>query len=169
MASIKSSELIALLGIVDENIINTAREQPKLFVKAARYRVEKMRERARVGAELDVLKSTIKQQKRNKKDETGKKLPEAALTELMELDPRVQQLRAKSDDAYFWEELGKSILEAFRQRNSAIKIIAEAQQFEAMRESVSIEKDEQNRKLKNKARRLVDMRASLRSQEMDEG
>lgn len=152
----KAEELIEKLGVIDENIMAESVRQPLLFVDAARYRVVKMRKRAQVGAQLEYERSRIATQLRNKKGKDGdKKVTEGAIKELIEQNEKIRDLRSQSDRAYEEEEFAKLLLEAFRQRNSAIKIIAEMQMLEGSRESVQIERDLQSKKLRNEARRLL--------------
>ena len=164
MKKVTADSLIEALEIVNENVQIEAMRQPGLFVDAARYRVEKMRERAVVSAELDAWRAHLAMTTRNKKGKKGEKITEGALKELLELSPRNKRLRGESDRAYEHEELSKLILEAYRQRMSALKIIAEAQVFEGMREGSEIERQEQSRKLRNTARKLLDKRRSITSE-----
>lgn len=151
-------QLIRRLAILNENIASEAALQPSLFVDAARYRVAKMRKRAQIGAKLQYEQARIAMLIRNRKNERGEKMTEGALKERVETKLIIKRLRAASDRAYEEEEMSKSIQEAFRQRNSAIKIIAELQIAEGNRESAQIEKDEQHKKLVARARSVIGRR-----------
>ena len=161
MQKMTADELIDLLAVIDEDIKATAWNQPTLFIKAARYRVDRMRIRAQKEQELDVTKSRLATKIRNKKDEQGKKVyTEGAVKERVEVQEKVRRLRGELDRAFEEEDFSKSLMEAYRQRNSAIKIIADMQAYEGMREGVAIERGEQSRKLRNVTRKLTDKRRS---------
>lgn len=147
-------DLLGQLPVLDENILAEAVRQPLLFVEAARYRVQKMRKRALAGAKLEAERARIALKIRNKKNAQGDKMTEGALKERLETSPLIQNLRRASDAAYEEEEWAKLILEAYRQRNSAIKVVAEAETYEGHREGAVIERGEQHRKLVASARRL---------------
>jgi hypothetical protein len=152
---INSESLISHLGLVDENILAEAAKQPILFIDAARYRVAAMRRRAQINAELDYKRSRIALTIRARKDAAGeKKFTEAALKEKVESQTVIRELRDKTERSYEAEEFSKLILEAYRMRRDAIRIIAEAQVAEGMRGSSEVERVEQNRRLHNVAREL---------------
>lgn len=161
MQKMTADELIDLLAVISEDIMAEAVRQPTLFIKAARYRVDRMRVRAQKEQELDVTRSRLATKIRNKKDEQGKKIyTEGAVKERVEVQEKVRRLRGELDRAFEEEDFSKSLMEAYRQRNSAIKIIADMQQYEGMREGVEIERNEQSRKLRSAARKLTDKRRS---------
>ncbi len=156
--------LLDNLKIVSEDIKEVAAHQPLLFIDAARYRVAMMRLRSKKEQEVDTKRSSLATKFRNRKDEQGKKIyTEGAVKEKVEIQTVVKQLRRELDNAFAEEELAKSMMEAYRQRNSALKIIADMQQFEGSREGAQIERDEQSRKLRNAARKLTDKRRSIAS------
>lgn len=155
---LKVERLIQNLKVLDTNIIAEAVRQPSLFMKAADYRVSKMRARASIGARLDYERAHTATKFRNAKysgDEDAKKLTEASIKERVDASPVIRRLREKNDRAYEREELSKLLVEAYRQRNSAIKIVAEIQGFEGSSAVGELERRQQRRVLVNKARRLL--------------
>jgi hypothetical protein len=157
--AINSESLISRLALVDENIMAEAAKQPILFIDAVRYRVSAMRARAQANAELDYRRSRIALTIRARKDAAGeKKFTEAALKEKVESQTVIRELRAKMERSYESEELAKLILEAYRMRRDAIRVIAESQIAEGMRGGKEIELLEQNRHMHNTARSLEEKR-----------
>lgn len=154
--------LIELLAVVDEDILAEAIRQPTLMVQASRYRVAKMRDRAQAIARLDAARAELALKIRNKKDAAGRKMTEGALKERLELSPTIRRLREESDRAYEGEELAKLILESFRQRNSAIKIVADVRVYEGSREGAEVESGEMRRRMVSRARTLQAKAANSR-------
>ena len=162
MANLSAQALIAKLALVDENILADAARQPLLFINAARYRVSTMRRRATASAALDAGRASLALRIRAKKEgDGGKKFTEAALKEKLENHSAVRALRADLDRAYEGEEFSKLILEAYRMRRDAIRVIAESQNIEGMRGGHEVERAEQNKKLRSRARRLEEQRRYL--------
>lgn len=157
-------QLLQDLQIIDENITAEAVRQPLLFIAAARYRVDMMRKRAQLSAELDAVRVGLAISIRNKpvEDEDGKrgKLTEGAIKERIERQPKVKELREALDRAEENEEMAKLILEAYRERKSSINIIAEMQIFEGGKEGADVEREEQRRKLSRRVRTIQDRRSA---------
>ncbi len=151
-----SNELIQRLSVIDENIRKEAVLQPLLFVDLARYRVAKMRERCQAEAALQAFDAerglSLRANKR------GEKVTEGYFKSRLQKHPRHRQLVAALDKAEQREEFGKLLLEAGRMRNSAIKIVAEAQIFEGGRSSMDLERQSANRRLSVEARKLYNRR-----------
>jgi hypothetical protein len=154
--AITAESLIQSLALVDENILAEAARQPILFIDAARYRVGAMRRRAQAAAELDATRSRVALvlRARNNSGEREKKLTDAGVKDKVETQTAVRTLRAGMERAYEVEELSKLILEAYRMRRDAIRVIAETQIAEGMRGSKEVERIEQTRKIHARARTL---------------
>jgi len=156
--AINSETLISHLALVDENILAEAARQPILFLDAARYRVAAMRHRAQANAELDYRRSRIALTIRARKDASGeKKFTEAALKEKVESQTAIRELRDKTERSYEAEEFSKLILEAYRMRRDAIRVIAESQIAEGMRGSKETDQIARDQ-VRASARRLEEQR-----------
>lgn len=153
-----AKELIAKLPLIAENVLVEAAHQPMLFIDAARYRVGKMQKRARAGAERDNYMAQLAVSIRRKRSNSGEKITEGNLKEIIEKDPKSRELRKLNDDAFAEEELAKLILEAFRMRRDAIKIIADSRVYEGLRDDAHEEQRMEHRKLLNRARTLEERR-----------
>ena len=116
-------ELIQSLQIVDENVCAEAVKQPLLFVAAARYRVARMRDRAVAEAQLDELTSRLGLMHRARA--TDGKPTNDHIKALVQKNPKWKEARDKLQRAEEKEEFSKLLLEAFRSRKDALKIIAE--------------------------------------------
>jgi hypothetical protein len=123
-------ELLSSLSFREELVQVAAAHQPTLFVKAARLRVQCMRDRARADAQLDETKAESQARVREHLAQSGQKITIDAVADGATLDPAVQKMRATLRAAEAREEMGKLMLEAFRHRRDAIKVIAEAQLIE---------------------------------------
>lgn len=157
----KAEELIKKLAIIDSDIRREAMNQPTLFIEAARYRVDKMQERARIGAELESTRASLAVNIRNKKNAQGEKITEGGLKERLEKHSAIKTLRDRSDRAYEDEEFAKLLLEAYRQRRDGIRIIADMESYEGFKEGAEVERMDQRRKLTGTARKLQSRRRQI--------
>lgn len=160
MATVKN--LIRRLSFIDENVFKEAVLQPALFIDVARYRVTKMRERCAAEAALQAFDAersmTLRASKRDQK------VTEGYFKARVHKHPRHRQLVATLNESEAREEFSKLLLEAGRMRNTAIKIVAEAQGFEGNRSTMNLERESANRRLSKEARRLFEKRRQLRNE-----
>lgn len=166
--SINIDTLLKNLALLDENILAEAARQPLLFIDAARYRVAAMKNRAKAVAEADYRRSRIALAIRAKRNEAGDKVTEASLKERVEKHSIVRQMREAVERAYETEEFSKLILEAYRMRRDAIRVIAESQIAEGMRETKELEHIEQRQKMRNVVRDLDSRRSRIKETEGDD-
>lgn len=143
--------LISSLQIIDENVCVEAIKQPLLFVDASRYRVARMRERSKAEAELDEITSRLGLLYRSRAKD-GKPTNDH-IKALVQKSPRWKTARDRVHRAEEKEEFAKLLLEAFRSRQQALKIIADAHWYEASK-ATAVERDMQNDRLRSQARRL---------------
>jgi hypothetical protein len=150
----KVSELISQLTVVDENIRAEAIRQPQLFIEAVRYRVRKMRVRAQAEAELEAFDAQLSITLRAKAIRRGDKGTEGYFKARLQKHSKHRSLQAAVNAAEANEEFSKLLIEAYRMRRDAVKILADAQGYEAMREGVDIERSVVHRRLVREARIL---------------
>jgi len=149
---ISSDVLIGHLALVNENILAEAARQPILFIDAVRYRVAAMRRRSQAVAELDYRKSRLALVIRGKRSAAGEKATNALVDAMVEKHSLVRDLRDKVERSFEAEELAKLILEAYRMRRDAIRVIAESQIAEGMRGASEVERIEQSKRIRNVVR-----------------
>lgn len=119
--------LIEKLDFAEENVLEATRAQPGLFLEASRYRVKSMRRRAKALFELETSMADAALILRQKKNAQGKKeMTETAIKEKVMLNSVVKDARIRLDRAYEEEELAKLLVEAYRQRRDACRIIVDA-------------------------------------------
>lgn len=152
----KVSELIRLLPIVSENVMEEAARQPQLFVHVARYRVGRMRRLSQLRARMEYLSSRIAQATRGRVKERGGRITEAQIKERVRIDRRMRRLQSRLDLIEAQDEFAKLLLEAFRMRRDALRIIGEGQIAEGRRESGEVERIEARRRMIREARRIQD-------------
>ena len=163
--AITSESLIKKLALISENIMGEAARQPALFIDAARYRVSKMRRRSQAVAELEVMRSKLALTIRAKKSASGSKLlREGAVKEKITAHSVIQRLTAEMERAYEAEEFSKLILEAYRMRRDAIRVIAEGEIAEGIRGTRELERAEQRGKILQRARTLDAQRNRLKEE-----
>jgi len=159
--AITADVLIKRLALVDENVLVEAAQQPLRFVDAARYRVAAMKNRAQVTAELGYLKSRLAMAIRAKGNEAGERVTDKACAERVEKHRLVRALSAKLDRALELEEFARLIMEAYRMRRDAIRVIAETQIAEGVKEGHEVDRIEQRRRLHTAARNLEQKRSRI--------
>ena len=147
------SEIINGLKIVAENIDDEAVMQPLLFVDAARYRVAKMRIRAQAETALGQISSELGLSVRAR-GSGDTRITNDYIKSKVQKHSRYRVAQEELQEAEQKEEFAKLILEAYRMRRDAIKIVAESQAAEGLRQVVGIERESAIRRLKNEARRL---------------
>ncbi len=154
-----AKRLIAALAVLDENILAEAARMAKLFGKAAEYRVDKMRIRMQADAALEICdaKLTLMYRARG----SGKGKTEAYFKARTTLHPRHRRLATAKETALQREELAKLILDAYRMRRDAIKIIADHRPYAGMREEAMLEQGDQRRRLHKRASSLESRRKHI--------
>lgn len=129
--SIDLKSLIDKVDFTDEEVEDAARDHPKLYKRAVKYRVRKMRDRveAELAYESKIAKLSAKYQDR--KDEKGKrKLTEGAVKSKVQLDPEIQKLRRKMEFSHVHEKFSELLLRVYDKREFAIKVIMKAREGE---------------------------------------
>ena len=140
--------LIEKLDFEEEDAEGAAREQPSLLLEVARFRVQKMRRRIQSEMAFDTAKARARLKLRAKKS-AGAKLTETAISDKVLLRSSVRLALKKSNRAKWEEEFTKLLLEAYRQRKDAIRIIIDARWAETG-SAVRKAKLEEGKALKNK-------------------
>jgi hypothetical protein len=147
-----AQKLISQLSILEENIIAEAARMAIWFAKAAQYRVEMMRRRCRAEAALDECAATLNLRYRAR--QTGERKTEAYFKARITLNPKHKRLLKEKEEADYREELSKLVLDSYRMRRDAIKIVADHQGYSVMKGESMIERGNQERRLRNRARSL---------------
>lgn len=120
-------ELISKLDFTEEEVEHAAMEQPKLFLRASRFRVQKMRDRVEAELAYENLLAKLSSKYQERKDEKGKReLTEGAVKAKVQLKPEIQKLRHRMELAFVHEKASELIVEAYRSREKAIKVIIDA-------------------------------------------
>jgi KaiC/GvpD/RAD55 family RecA-like ATPase len=104
---------------------------------------------------MDQVRSSVGLRHRQIK-ENGKARTEGMINSLVDADPDYERARAAFETAQTFEEFSKQILEAFRYRRDAIRIIVDQMQSELgdkYKEANKIAAMEQNQNLSQAARR----------------
>ncbi len=152
-----AKQLIQKLPLISENILVEAAQQPSLFVEAAEYRVSIMRLRSQALTEYENWCSKLALHYRKSKTK-GERVTEGAIKDHVRINRNTRVLDIKLQRAFAHEEFSKLLLEAFRMRRDAIRVIAEAYNIEGIRGSAQVEKIEAHRKLVKKAQDLESRR-----------
>jgi hypothetical protein len=151
-------ELIERLSILDENILKEAAEQPVLFLEAARYRVVVMRKRSEAVARKEYASSKLSLLIRAKVKATGDRITEDTVKSKVFRNKQYRVIHERAERTYEEEEFSKLLLEAYRMRRDAIRIIADAGRAEGISETAELERISARAKLHKEARKLADRR-----------
>lgn len=118
-------KLLDKLDIDEVDVVTAAREQPGLYLKAARYRVKKMRSKRKAISELEQMRTELALQIRKKDTVNKRKRTESNIKELLMQKPELVQTMRKVSMAEEEEELAKRLLDAFDHRGKSIRVIAD--------------------------------------------
>jgi hypothetical protein len=141
--------LIRKLDFVDEAVEDAVVEQPRLFLEASRYRVQKMRKRVQKTLAYESDRAVIATKLRERKDERGKRiLTEGAVSDKAAQKTSVLNLRKAMEFSYVEEKFAEHMIEAFRQRRDALKIIVDARMAEVGGEIRKIKEQAGHNKMK---------------------
>lgn len=145
--------LLKQLDFSDEEVVYASKSQPKLFVEAIRFRVQMMRDRTEIESQLSLAKSKKSAKFRALLKERGERATEGQVQERMGADPEIVSLTAQLNSAEQAEEYAKLLLEAFRMRRDALKVVADvigAELFISKREFGTTELQKMKRSLEAK-------------------
>ena len=128
-------ELIEALDVDEMDVITAAKNQAVLYLRAARYRVKKMRARVKAKSFLEAIEAEKALLIRNRDTEKKAKKTESNIKQLVLRHPEVQKAIKALSQAEEEEELAKRLLDAYDHRGKAIRIVADLMGYE-----VSVEK-----------------------------
>jgi hypothetical protein len=154
-----TKELISRLSFVEANVLEEAAQQPALFYEVSKARVERMRRRSQATAEYESHKVALSMKYRASAKDFGERITEKSLEQRVESRRTTKEFRAAVESAEADEELSKLLLEAWRMRRDAIRILAEARVYQGVNEDA--ETTRLQRKLADKARKLEERRSAL--------
>jgi hypothetical protein len=155
------SDIINSLAIVAENIDEEAIMQPMLFVDAARYRVAKMRVRAQAETALDQITGELGLTIRARGSDSSERITNDYIKSRVQKHPKFRRLQTELQQAEQKEEFSKLLLEAYRMRRDALRIVAESQAAEGLRQVSGIERKSAERRLSQEARKLYARKHSV--------
>lgn len=150
--SVDVRKLLKSLYFAEEDVATANLHQASLMAIAATYRVQCMRDRIRLEAALDLLRSKWAHRYRRKTTVNGKPLTEPGIKEKTGMNKYVHRAQRELDEAIVAEELSKQVLEVFRQRLSAIQTIVKANSNAIAKELWQLEKQGSSEKLRAAAK-----------------
>lgn len=161
-------KILSNLPLVAENIMIEAAQHPGKFLLAGRYRVQCMRAKNVAKAKLEGRRTLIGMRVRAKASNRGDRATDKAVAERVEQAASVKILRARYDRAEEAETLAIAALSAYFHRQQSIRIIADQQNLEGVRDSRETDRMEQTNKLRRKAEELSQTRGRRRLTRSDE-
>lgn len=156
-----SDSLLSSLVVIDENIKIEAVKQPGLFIEAVRYYVSKMRAHSQAEAVFEEFVARRGLFLRSQKRDSKERLTEGYFKARIQKHPKYKVLQQALFNAKSEEVFAKLLLEAYRMRRDAIKILADAANYEAGRSVMEIERGDVTRRLRNKARRVQEAKRGI--------
>lgn len=125
-APVQLKKLLRSLDFADEDITRAAAETPSLYLSAGRFRVQKMKERMGALRRLDVAHAEEGLRLRKERNPQGrKKYTEPQIKEKIVVALDVRLKRRRLDRAYEEEEFAKILLDSYRYRKDALRVIVE--------------------------------------------
>jgi hypothetical protein len=156
-APVKLQRLIRKLDFSEEDVEHAAMEQPTLAYEAARFRVQKMKERVQAEILFESKVSRYQARFREKKGDNGKReLTEGAVKDRVARLPVIRRLRRKYEMLMIAEEFAKSMTFLYNQRLNCIELIVSVRRHEGsadFRKVVEAQAKKKSHKLYKEARR----------------
>lgn len=118
-------DLIKGLSFSDEEVVDAAKMQPTLFLHASRLRIQTMRNRVAAEARLQAERAERAGKFRMRGKEAGERVTEGQVQERLARIPEIIKLTKEVTDAEEYEEWSKLLLEAYRMRRDALKVVAD--------------------------------------------
>jgi len=123
--SVDIKTLLEKLSFVEEETGPAAREQPMLYLYAARLRVQALRRTEKAKAALKLIRSQKAAKIREEVAGSGERATEGRVGELLTVSKVIQKAEEELRIAEEQEEYTKHILEAYRMRRDALKVVVE--------------------------------------------
>lgn len=146
-------KLIRRIDFTDESVEDAALEHPKLFLRATRFRVQKMRDRVEAELAYEARMANLSAKYQQRTDDKGKrKLTEGAVKAKVQLDPKIGRLKRTMEMSLVYEKFSELLIETYRKREFAIKIIIDARWAEAGKGFKKLKEEEAkglSRKMRN--------------------
>lgn len=143
-------KILKELDISQETLSQAALTQGRLYMEAARFYVQAIKNAAQAKARLEERKADRAQYFRKR----GMKKTEGQVKELVALSPSVKKLQIKCIEADEKEQYGKLLLEALKMRRDAIRILSEVVEDEARSELRLMKEKKAKRELQEVKNRL---------------
>jgi hypothetical protein len=119
-------DLLDNISFQDEEVVQAAMVQPKLYLEACRLRVQKMRARMQLDSMLRVKEADVELRIRKWYTDRSKDKPtESHIKAKISKDKPLQELTKRRQEVFQEEEFCKLLVEAFRMRMSALKVVGE--------------------------------------------
>jgi hypothetical protein len=123
---LRLDELSKKLHFEDVQVLDAAIEQPQLYLLACRLRVDVMEYAATKTAALDVARSELFNNVKTAMNlKSAGRVTNVEVESALSQDPRVQKLSQRKLVGDKLEELAKGLVESFRQRLAALRIVAD--------------------------------------------
>ena len=113
-----------MLEFLPEDILNAAAEQPRLFMDAVEYRVQRMDRRIQAEAAMKHMQAERSLEIREEQAASADRITENKITAMLATDVDLQQTVQAFNQEERGEEYAKLLLEAYRMRRDCLRIIS---------------------------------------------
>ena len=113
------------MEFLPEDILNAAAEQPRLFMDAVEYRVQRMDRRIQAEAAMKHMQAEQSLEIREEQAASADRITENKITAMLATDVDLQQTVQAFNQEERGEEYAKLLLEAYRMRRDCLRIIGE--------------------------------------------
>jgi len=129
---INLEELINALDFSEERVVDAAKEQPRLFINASRYRVRKLRERIRAESRLKEVAASLSLRIRANLKALGgdTRITEGLIQARLYGKREYKEADAAVATATEYDEFSRLLVEAYRQRAAALRVVQEVMGIE---------------------------------------
>lgn len=119
------SDLLARVEFSPDNVVAESASHAMLFMKAINYRMEALRARNKAKAAYENRRAELSLSMRAKAREEGERLTEGNLDDALSGKSVLRKLRATYTEADEFDEYSKLLLELFRMRRDALRIVGD--------------------------------------------
>lgn len=122
--------LLAKLDFQDTNVVAAAQEQGRLFFEASKLRTQKARLRMNREARLELVRAEVLLAERQSLIAAGQPFTQKELAALVQVNPGVRKAERLLRAALEQEEAAKLLVDAFKHRKEALRIVLEQNRAE---------------------------------------
>lgn len=160
LATVELQRLVKKLAFAEDDFEKANLEQAKLSLQASMYRVEAMKLKHRRQAVLEKIRAekALAFGKIKHGQKRGQRMTQAEIQNRVMVDPNVRKAQRRFEEALELEEFSVSLVYAYRQRQTTLRIVTDIRNGEIANDIRSVREGmarDTMDKMSNRARRVL--------------